>query len=95
MGQLGCIPSASDELAKLILKALEFKLDVTVKKLGSKPYILSSGYSVADPYLYTILTWAAQVNLSLAPWPSLVEYIDRISRRPATQRALKQARGIS
>ena len=93
VGQLGKFPSAADELAHLIRKNLEFKLQVTSKKLGSNGYALSSGYSVADAYLFTILSWTNQIGLSLAPWPSLIEYFNRMSRRPATVRAIQQAQG--
>jgi glutathione S-transferase len=84
-------PSGAQELQQLVLENLELKMEVVAKKLGSQSYALSSGYSVVDPYLYTILSWAQGVGLDLVRWPTLHSYVRRISSRPAVVTALKLA----
>jgi glutathione S-transferase len=95
VGQLTHFPDANETLNQLIRKNLNFKLDVTAKKLGARDFILESGFSVGDPYLYTILTWANQINLDLSQWPTLVQYLERISKRPATIRALQKIQDLA
>ena len=46
-------------------------------------------YSVADAYLFVVLSWAGFVKLDLSPWPALGSYLQRIAGRPAVQKALK------
>jgi glutathione S-transferase len=84
-------PSGAKDLQRLVLENLELKMGVVTKKLGSQSFALPSGYSVVDPYLYTILSWAPQVGLDLMRWPILQAYVSRVGRRPAVHRALKLA----
>ena len=46
-------------------------------------------FTVADAYLYTILRWAARVDIDIAKWPNLKAYVDRVTARPKVQEALK------
>ena len=41
-------------------------------------------FTVADCYLFTVLSWAPFVKLDLGKWPELKRYVDRISRAQAT-----------
>jgi glutathione S-transferase len=58
--------------------------------LADKPFLLGEHLSVADCYLFTVLSWCAYIKLD-APsiWPGLKPYIDRIAARPSVQAALK------
>lgn len=49
---------------------------------------LQGRFSVADAYLFVILTWARHVALDLAPYPALAAYRDRLQARPSVARAL-------
>ena len=49
---------------------------------------LAGRFSVADAYLFVILTWARHVALNLAPYPALAAYRDRLQARPSVARAL-------
>lgn len=59
--------------------------------LASRQYLVGDHFTVADAYLYTILTWSRVFDL--APWPVLVAYRDRIQQRPAVQQA-RAAEGL-
>lgn len=45
-------------------------------------------FSVADAHLFTVLGWGKYVNLDLAPWAGLANYLGRVAARPAVQAAL-------
>lgn len=49
---------------------------------------LAGRFSVADAYLFVMLTWARHVALDLAPYPALSAYRDRLQSRPSVARAL-------
>jgi glutathione S-transferase len=50
---------------------------------------MGSVFTVADAYLYTILTWTRPVGIDLAKWPALSAYSARIAQRPKVREALK------
>ena len=51
------------------------------------PYLTGATFTVADAYLYTVLTWTAHVGPDLAAWPVLADYLARLAARPAIRDA--------
>ena len=79
-------PEAAKELAtNLLMKRLE----TVAEHLSSQPYLLGEHYSVADAYLFVTLSWGQYVNIDISRWPALARYADKISERPAVQKAMK------
>jgi glutathione S-transferase len=87
-------PKASDEWKQIVKDGLAAKFDFLSKKLDGRAYLMGDAYSVADGYLFTILTWAKPMGIDLAKWPALKAYSDRVAKRPAVQAAL-QAEGLA
>ena len=57
--------------------------------LGSKPYLMGETFTVADAYLFTMLSWTPRVGVDLAEHPRLTAYMARVAARPKVQEALK------
>jgi glutathione S-transferase len=51
------------------------------------PYVLGETYSVADPYLYLMTSWLANLQLDRADFPRVSAHFERMQQRPAVQRA--------
>ncbi|MEI6068012.1 MAG: glutathione transferase GstA [Methylococcaceae bacterium] len=79
-------PEAAKELATDILMK---RLETVAEHLSSQPYLLGEHYSVADAYLFVTLSWGQYVNIDISHWPALARYADKISERPAVQKAMK------
>jgi glutathione S-transferase len=47
-------------------------------------------FTVADGYLFTMLTWADRMKLDLSSMPNLTAYKARVAARPQVQEALKR-----
>jgi len=62
---------------------------VVAARLKDAPYLLGDSFSVADIYLFVVLSWAAYVNLDLSPWPALQAFMGRVGGREAVQAALR------
>jgi len=45
-------------------------------------------FTVADGYLFTMLTWADRMKFDLSGMPNLVAYRDRVAARPKVKEAL-------
>jgi glutathione S-transferase len=71
-----------------VIEKLNQRLSFLEGELKSRPYVLPTGFGVADAYLFTLLNWAGFTRVDLAPYPSLVKYHQRIGARPKVQEAL-------
>ncbi len=59
------------------------------RHVEGRSYLLGEAFSVADAYLFTILTWFPRVRLNVSNWPHLARYHDRVGARPAVREALR------
>jgi glutathione S-transferase len=64
------------------------------EQLEGKSFLLGDTFSAADPYLFTVTTWAPRVSLDLSGLGYLQAYMARVGARPAVQAALK-AEGLT
>lgn len=83
-------PAATPEAKEAARAALRQRLEWVAGQLDGRDYLLGTQFSVADAYLFTVLTWAGLVQFDLSPWPRLSAYMQRVSERPAVQRALRE-----
>lgn len=84
-------PEGTREYAR---KNLSTRLDYLQRTIGSKPFLAGEQYTVADPYLFTVLGWGVHVNVDLGRWPELKRYVERIGQRPQVIEALKSERPV-
>jgi glutathione S-transferase len=82
-------PKASSDWKASAIAALGTKFDWLSGFIGGKPYLLGETFTVADAYLFTVLSWAPKVGIDLSHWPVLVAYLARVGHRPHVQAALK------
>jgi glutathione S-transferase len=80
-------PEAAKEWATTILMT---RLETIAEQLSSQPFLLGDNFSVADAYLFVTLSWGQYVNVDISRWPALARYADKISERPAVQKAMKE-----
>lgn len=82
-------PASSEEQKAASVETLKGRFAYLSKELEARPYLLGEQYSVADIYLFVVLSWAAFVKVDLSPWPVLGQYLQKIAGRPAVTEALK------
>lgn len=68
---------------------LSGRLTHVEKHLATRAYLMGEDFTVADAYLFTVLSWGKWVGVDIGRWPTLQIYADRIASRPAVQAALK------
>ncbi|MFE0757741.1 glutathione transferase GstA [Inquilinus sp. NPDC058860] len=77
------------EEAKAILRDKLFRRFAVVEDaLQARDYLLESGFSVADVYLFTLLGWTRFFAIDLGRWPAIAAYLQRIGARPSVTAAL-------
>jgi glutathione S-transferase len=82
-------PAITAEAKATALTALARKLEWMNSQLGNKTYLLGETFTVADAYLFTILSWSSHVGVDLAKCHALTAYMARVGHRPKVQEALK------
>ena len=46
--------------------------------IGNKSFVVGNSFTIADAYLYIVLTWTKYLNIDLAPYPITKAYLERI-----------------
>ncbi|ABM39432.1 glutathione S-transferase BphK1 [Janthinobacterium lividum] len=82
-------PAASEDWRNAVRQAIAARLGVVATRFEDAPYLLGDSLSVADIYLFVVLSWGAYVNLDLSPWPALQAFMGRVGGREAVQAALR------
>lgn len=59
-------------------------------QIQGKQYLLGDVFTVADAYLFVMLTWLPKARVDLSAWPSLAAYFARVKARPQVQATLKE-----
>jgi glutathione S-transferase len=83
-------PLAPEAAKQLAINTLSTRLGTVSELLSSQPFLLGETFSVADAYLFVTLSWGQYVNVDISRWSALLKYSDKISGRPAVQKAMKE-----
>lgn len=62
--------------------------DVAEALSDDRSFIVGDTFTVADAYLFVVLSWSGFIGLDLARWPVVAAYVERIGARPAVRAAL-------
>lgn len=53
------------------------------------PFLLGERFTVADAYLFTIVSWSKLVHVDLSGFAHVRDHLDRVAQRPAVREAMK------
>jgi glutathione S-transferase len=81
-------PNAPEDMKKYARGNLAKRLAWVSERLGSNSYLLGERFTVADSYLFVVLSWSGHVAVDLSPWPNLKAFQERIKARPHVIEAL-------
>jgi glutathione S-transferase len=82
------IDTTVEETRNAVRATLGKRIAFVNTELGKSSFFRSEHFSVADAYLFTVLSWARYVKFDLSPWPAVVSYLERIATRPAVHEAM-------
>ena len=80
---------APEDTKQYTRKNLAIRLDYLERVLGSKTFLMGEQFTIADGYLFTVLSWGQHVNLDIGKWPQLKRFVERVGARPHVIEALK------
>lgn len=70
------------------------KFEYIDEKLTGKDYVLGDRFSIADAYLYNVLSWVPRVNLDISGYEHIQKFMARMETRPSVRAAL-EAEGLA
>jgi glutathione S-transferase len=79
---------APEDTKQFARNNLANRCDYVQRTLGSKSFLMGT-FTVADAYLFTVLSWGRHVEVDLGRWPQLQRYVEGIGARPHVAAALK------
>jgi glutathione S-transferase len=81
-------PVLADDAKAFFKDRVTGKFKYVESQLAGRDYLMGSQFTVADGYLFTMLSWADRLKFDLSDMPNLVAYKARIAARPKVQEAL-------
>ena len=86
-------PAITPEAREAAVANIGRKLDVVEQALADgRPYLTGPDFTVADAYLFVVLSWAPSLGVDLGRWPRLGAFSRRVSARAAVQAAMAAER---
>jgi glutathione S-transferase len=81
-------PALSDDPKAFFKDRLAAKFKYLDGHLAGRDYLMGPQFTVADGYLFVMLSWAERLKLDLSGFPNLTAYKARVAARPKVQEAL-------
>ena len=81
-------PVLADEAKAFFKDRVMGKFRYVESQLAGREYLMGSQFTVADGYLFTMLSWADRMKFDLSDMPNLLAYKTRVGARPKVQEAL-------
>jgi glutathione S-transferase len=81
-------PVLSDDAKAFFKDRVMAKFRYIDGQLAGRDYLMGRQFTVADGYLFTMLSWAERMKFDLSGMPNLMAYKARVAARPKVQEAL-------
>jgi len=81
-------PVLSDDAKAFFKDRVMGKFRYLDGQLAGRDYLMGKQFTVADGYLFTMLSWADRMKFDLSATPNLLAYQARVAARPMVQQAL-------
>ncbi len=81
-------PALSDDAKAFFKDRVMGKFKYLDGALAGRDYLMGKQFTVADCYLFTMLSWADRLKFDLSAMPNLLAYKARVAARPKVQEAL-------
>lgn len=83
-------PAIPTDLKNSVFKpALKNKLSYVEKNLTSQ-FLLGDHFTIADSYLFVILSWLPLFKIDLKEWPQLSHYFSELQHRDSVKKSLQE-----
>lgn len=85
-------PEYGEQAAEVARGKIAKRLELVERQLDGRDYLLGQAFTVADAYLFAIVSWAKLCKVPLDAFPHLQAWLERVAARPTVQAALQAER---
>ncbi len=82
-------PNLSEEAKTAAREMVLKRLGYIEQRLGSGGYLMGEHFTVADAYLFVVLSWRKKVGVDISSLPKLTAFFERCRARPSVQQAFR------
>jgi glutathione S-transferase len=82
-------PKAPEETRAIARGNLGKRFAYIEKRLASTPYLMGDTFTIADAYLFVMLSWTGHLGVDISSFPHLRDFRARVKSRPAVQKAMR------
>jgi len=86
-------PAAPEAMKQIAKENIARRTAFIEDRLGDKSFLLGESFSVADAYLYVILSWRQKLGVDLSKFTKVTALYERVRARPSVQSA-RRAEGL-
>lgn len=86
-------PSLPDAMKQMARDSIARRTAFIESRLGEQPFLMGDNFSVADAYLYVILSWRERLGVDISAFPKVTALYERVRARPSVQ-AARKAEGL-
>jgi glutathione S-transferase len=83
-------PSSHEDMKRKVPQTMTECFELIEREMFAGPWVMGEGYTVCDPYLYTIAGWLEPDGVDIARFPKVSAHFARMNERPAVRRALAE-----
>jgi glutathione S-transferase len=82
-------PDSLEDMFQKVPENMKHLMQTIEDTMFAGPWVMGEGYSICDPYLYTIARWLESDRVDVAQFPMVEAHMKRVESRPAVQSILK------
>jgi glutathione S-transferase len=82
--------SSFDDMKRKVPETVAACFELIENEMLEGPWVAGTGFSIADPYLFTLSSWLEADGVDPKRFPKVLDHRNRMAERPAVQRVLPQ-----
>jgi glutathione S-transferase len=83
-------PIVPEEAKPVFKRIFLSKLRYVEKELEGKEFITGANFTLADAYLFVVLSWLKYIKIELDEMPNIARYTAKLKARPSIEKSLKE-----
>ena len=83
-------PAAIAEMQRKVPQSVGACFELIERDMLMEPWVMGEGYTICDPYLFTLAGWLEGDGVDLTRLPKVMAHHRRMSERPAVRKAVAQ-----
>ncbi|MDQ7249481.1 glutathione S-transferase family protein [Dongia sedimenti] len=80
--------SSFDDMKRKVPETVAACFELIENELLEGPWVAGAGFSIADPYLFTLSSWLEGDGVDPKRFPKVLDHRNRMAERPAVQKVL-------